>query len=323
MLGEETICASEQFERIVGYPLSLAPRLTARLFQTNGSDARQTTRVAGHFLTLKREPNDEVSPTSANVHQISRRNGQNPPPEKYGRSAKICAGRTTAEVNELRKICGLLLLSGCFSPIVLRAQGQYYVGALGGIATLSSGGQAVFTPASAASSLYSTRNGPAINFFAGLQLSNYVGLQGNYIWNRNDLTLSSTAPAGVLQNFYQQPRSSSQHSVIADLLVYMRDRGSRVRPYLSGGFGPVHLSSSINGEIKSQGAVKAPPQKFTSTIPGLRVAVGMDVRLNSDWFFRYSFSETISSNAISAQMQPRPMGLLKNFQNLFGIMRTF
>ena len=49
----------------------------------------------------------------------------------------------------------------------------------------------------------------------------------------------------------------------------------------------------------------------------------MDVRLKSEWSFRYSFSETISSNAISAEMKPRPSGVLKNFQNLFGIMRTF
>jgi opacity protein-like surface antigen len=223
----------------------------------------------------------------------------------------------------LRKLCGLLLLSGCFSPAALRAQRQYYVGTLGGIATLSGAGQTVVTPSLASVSLYSTRNGPAVNLFAGVHLSDYVSLQGNYMWNRNDLTLTSTASAGVLQDFYHQPRSSSQHSVIADLLVYMRDRGSRVRPYLSGGVGPVHLSSSINGQTKSEGALKGPPQEFTSTFPGFRVAVGMDVRLSGGWSFRYSFSETISRNPISAEMQPRPSGLLKNFQNLFGIMRTF
>jgi hypothetical protein len=214
-------------------------------------------------------------------------------------------------------------LSGCLFPALLRAQRQYYVGAVGGIAILSGAGQTVVTPSSAAVSLYSTRNGPAVNLLVGLHLSNYVSLQGNYIWNRNDLTLTSTAPAGFLQNFYQQPRSSSQNSVIADLLVYMRDRRSHVRPYLSGGFGVVHLRSSINGQSKSEGTPKVPPQEFSSTFPGLRVAVGMDVRIRGDWFFRYSFSETISSNGISAEMQPRPSGLLKNFQNLFGIVRTF
>ena len=215
------------------------------------------------------------------------------------------------------------MLVCCLFPVVLPAQRQYYAGALGGIATLSSAGQAAVTASSAAASLYSTRNGAALNVFAGLHLSNYVSLQGNYIWNRNDLALTSSGPAGILQSFYQQPRSSSQNSVVGDLLVFMRDRRSRVRPYLSGGLAAVRLSSSIDGPTHSKGVLNEPPRQFTSTFPGLRVAVGMDVRLNSDWFFRYSFSETISTNPISGEMQPRPSGLLKNFQNLFGIMRTF
>ena len=56
-----------------------------------------------------------------------------------------------------------------------------------------------------------------------------ISLQGNYIWNRNDLILTSTAAPGPGPNFYQQPRSSRQNAFIADLLVYMRDRRSRVR----------------------------------------------------------------------------------------------
>jgi hypothetical protein len=135
--------------------------------------------------------------------------------------------------------------------------------------------------------------------------------------------LTATAAPGPGTNFYQQPRSSRQNAFIADLLVYMRDRRSRVRPYLSGGLGAVRLSSSVEGPTNSQGVLKVPPPEFASTFAGFRVAVGMDVRLTPGWFFRYSFSETISDNSISAEMGPRPSGLLKNFQNLFGIIRTF
>src|SRR5205814_6459211 len=165
------------------------------------------------------------------------------------------------EVDKLRKIGGLLLLCGSLSPAVLRAQHQYYAGAVGGIATLSSAGQAVVTSPSAAVSLYSTRNGPAVNVFAGRHLSNYVSLQGNYIWNRNDLALTSSGPAGILQSFYQQARSSSQNSVVGDLLVFMRDRRSRVRPYLSGGLAAVRLSSSIDGPTHSKGVLNEPPRQ--------------------------------------------------------------
>jgi hypothetical protein len=47
------------------------------------------------------------------------------------------------------------------------------------------------------------------------------------------------------------------------------------------------------------------------------------VRLSRGWYFRYTFGETISHNPISAQLSPPGRRLLKNFQNLFGIYRTF
>ena len=51
----------------------------------------------------------------------------------------------------------------------------------------------------------------------------------NYIWNSNDLILNSTS--SDTNAFYVQRRSSSQHSLVFDLLVYFRDFNSRVRPY--------------------------------------------------------------------------------------------
>src|SRR5438552_19002805 len=88
------------------------------------------------------------------------------------------------------------MLVCCLFPAVLRAQRQYYAGALGGVATLSSAGQAAVTASSAAASPYSTRNGAALNLFAGLHLSNCVSLQGNYMWNRNAPILTFTASPG-------------------------------------------------------------------------------------------------------------------------------
>jgi hypothetical protein len=38
---------------------------------------------------------------------------------------------------------------------------------------------------------------------------------------------------------------------------------------------------------------------------------------------RYSFSETISSNAVSAQLSPPAQRFLANFQNLFGVTKSF
>jgi hypothetical protein len=151
----------------------------------------------------------------------------------------------------------------------------------------------------------------------------YVSLQGNYIWNRNDLTLVSTLSSPANSSFYQQPMSSTENALIGDVLVYFRPRGDRIRPYLSQGVGVVHVSSRVNGSVVSSGSMLAPPGNSTSTFPGSRTAVGLDVRVAHAWYFRYTFGENISHNPVSAQLSPPGQRLLKNFQNLFGMFRTF
>ncbi|MGH9453027.1 MAG: outer membrane beta-barrel protein [Terriglobia bacterium] len=218
-----------------------------------------------------------------------------------------------------------LLMTALFAiltPLPIQA-GNFYAGALGGLATLSGDGRSILSPSSSQVSLYKPENGPAINLFAGWDIADYVSVQGNYIGNRNDLTLVSTGFGSKGPSAYKEFRGSQQSSFIGDLLVYFRKRDSKVRPYLSGGTGIVHLASSagILGDVT--GSPQLPPQEFSSTDIGLRVAVGMDVRLRKGWAFRYSFSETISHNPISDELSPLGQRGLKNFQNLFGFVKHF
>jgi Outer membrane protein beta-barrel domain len=201
--------------------------------------------------------------------------------------------------------------------------GDFYFGAVGGVATLSADGRFILSGASSQTSLYKPENGPALNVFGGWDFSQYASLQGNYIWNRNDLTLVSTAFGAAGASDYEQARTSQQSSAIADLLVYFRNRSSRVRPYLSGGTGVVWLSSTAQALSVLTGSPSIPPQHFSGANIALRVAVGMDVRLGQGWWFRYSFSETSSSNPISDELAPPGQRALKNFQNLFGLVRRF
>ena len=55
-------------------------------------------------------------------------------------------------------------------PSTLMAQGEVYVGALGGLATLSGDGRYVVTSASTATSLYDPNSGGAVSFFGGIHL---------------------------------------------------------------------------------------------------------------------------------------------------------
>jgi hypothetical protein len=162
-----------------------------------------------------------------------------------------------------------------------------------------------------------------VNLLVGRYLGNYVSVQGNYIWNSNDLTFVSTSVSPPGQSFYHEMRGSYQTSVIGDVLVFFRNRRSLVRPYLSGGVGVVHLQSSQKNLAFASGSPALPPLEFSANTTGLRVAVGIDVKLRYGFSFRYSFSETISPNPISNQLSPPGQRALENFQNLWGFVKNF
>ena len=196
------------------------------------------------------------------------------------------------------------------------SQPKPYVGVLGGIATLSGDAGSATTPQGLNLSSYAPANGPALDVFAGLDLDNYFSVQGNFIWNRNDLQLNSASSAN--RSSYQEKRTSSQQAGVFDFLVYFRPLRSRIRPYLGTGVGVIHLSSSQTQLLSLQASPALPPATFSSTSPVFRSHVGIDLRLAGNFAFRYSFSEFIGHNEISRHLSPPGPRGLKNFQNLFG-----
>ena len=198
----------------------------------------------------------------------------------------------------------------------------YFAGAVAGVATLSGDPSFVVTTDGFTVSKYKPENGAAVNVFVGAHLREYVTVQANYIWNRNDITLASGVASDTGTRFYEQPRASSQHAVVGDLLVYFRERASRIRPYLSGGFGIVRFETDSQ-DTSVDGGLPLPPIRFTSTDVMLRVAVGVDVPVGHGWNVRDSFSESIGPNPISRALDPPGSRGLMNFQNLVGLLRKF
>src|SRR6266568_1144976 len=117
------------------------------------------------------------------------------------------------------------------------AQSGFYGGLQAGVSTLSGDTASVLTASTASFSSYNPQNGIALSAIFGRNISEYVSLQADYIYNRNRLTLASGAFSNGTLNGYQEVRGSSQQSVIGDVLVYFRQRQSRLRPYLSVGTG--------------------------------------------------------------------------------------
>jgi hypothetical protein len=155
-----------------------------------------------------------------------------------------------------------------------------------------------------------------VDLFAGVNTRNYFTLQLDYIRNSNDLRLNSASSNSA--TFYQEDRKSSQQAAIFSAMIYFRRTDSRIRPYLGTGAGVVHLSSRARRLVASEGAPVLPPAQFSATSPAFRAHVGIDLRLMRRLDFRYSFSDTIGSNAISKHLSPSGPRGLENFQNLFG-----
>ena len=210
-----------------------------------------------------------------------------------------------------------------FGGFCATAHGQFYAGVLGGVSTLSGDARSLLSPSTTAFASYDPKNGGAVQVLVGRHFSDYFTLQADYIWNRNALTLTAATFNSGIQDGYQETRNSTQQSVIADVLVYFRKRDSRLRPYLSVGIGVVHFASSVDRIEQILGTPVLPPQNFSSNMIALHVPVGMDVNLGKGWAFRYTFSETLSKNPVSDRLSPPGQHSLKNFQNLFGIIRRF
>src|SRR5687767_11421980 len=217
-----------------------------------------------------------------------------------------------------------LIVIFCLTSVPAAAQSNQraFAGGLFGVSTLSADGQADTTATEASTSQYKPENGPAVNLFAGVHVAQYFSVQGNWMWNRNDLTLVSSFVTPQGGGFYEQRRDSRQHAVVLDGLVYFRRLDSAVRPYLGTGLVLLNFSSDRAQVISAQG-LEPPAGDIASTRVGLRSHVGIDTRLSRHLNFRYSFSETISSNPISPSLTPPAPRRLANFQNLFGLVGRF
>jgi hypothetical protein len=211
-------------------------------------------------------------------------------------------------------------LSGA-SPLAAQSDRRLFAGALFGVSTLSADGRSVVMAPEAALSMYKPENGLTLNLLAGIHLREYFSVQGNYMWNRNDLTLVSSFVTPRGSGFYEQRRESAQHAVVADGLVYFRRRDSRIRPYLGTGLSVVRFTSMAVDAVL--GGLGPPVQHIRATNVALRSHVGIDVALSPAMVFRYSFSETIGGNPISLHLSPQGERGLANFQNLFGVLTRF
>ena len=221
------------------------------------------------------------------------------------------------------KIRVVVLALACLAPSSMLPQrltkATIYFGGMGGIATLSGDANAVITASSASTSSYDPSNGGAAEAFIGAHIFDYFSFQADYVWNRNDAVLVSSINGPGVSSFYRLPETVTQNAFLGNVLIYFRKRESRIRPYLSEGAGGVLIHSRLSGGGIIGGVPALPPASSDRASIALRTSVGLDVRLRSSWYFRYSFGETITRNTFGDQLSPPEHRIAKNFQSLFGI----
>ena len=234
--------------------------------------------------------------------------------------------RLTPTAVRRQKVGLFLLMFGILTGVPAApcfARGNYFTGGLGGIATLSADHGTDITGSSNALTAYGTQNGPAFMLFFGRHFTDHISGQVTYGWNRNTITPDLVTFNSSAQSSYTEERDTRQQSVMADFMLYFRKRSSFARPYLSAGTGWTRLESRRVRIVSMTGSPTLLPQDFSSNAPALRVAVGIDIFARKNWAFRYSFAETIRSNAISQRLTPPGPHDLANFQNLFGFTWQF
>lgn len=205
----------------------------------------------------------------------------------------------------------------------LSLQGQWFAGGGGGISTLSADGQTRINGAETAISLYKPENGAVIHVFGGRDMANYFSVQGSLTRNSNAFSVTGSRTAAGVEATFQQDYRLRSLSGGGEGMFYFRPRSSRFRPYLSGGVGFASLRASAGAVQIAKGAVQLPPAKFDAVKPYFRTTVGIDVAVGQGWMVRYSFSEALTGNPISKQLQPQGQRALADFQSIFSLLKRF
>ena len=180
----------------------------------------------------------------------------------------------------------------------------FFVGVIGGSVQLSGDPTTVATPTGFATSGYKPETGVAVNAFVGRHIREYVTLQANYTWNRNDVRFFAARGAATESLFFAQSHSTSHHTLIADVLVYFRERSSRIRPYLSGGFGLLRLSADKQpGMI--DGGLRPPPAMFTTIELASRSLLASTYRLAMGGASATPSARTLAPTHLAASLSRR------------------
>jgi hypothetical protein len=207
----------------------------------------------------------------------------------------------------------MLLLGLCLWVAPGFAQ-EYEIGALGLISD--------YTSVNVANPTQSGTVGPAFGFSGGFILgqtiNNRWGGEFRYIYFRNDLELNGDATAEL---------GGQSHAIHYDVLYYLSDPDSGVRPYVAAGFGMKYYQGTGSEDPFQPGSNLALLTKTGEVMPAGDFGIGVKWRIGRRATFRLEFRDYITgvpkkviAEAPGAQIDG---SILHHWAPFFGITWTF
>ena len=160
--------------------------------------------------------------------------------------------------------------------------------------------------------------GPAVGFVIGQSMGDHWGGELRYVYFQNDIELQS---GGESTEF-----SAQSHAVHYDVLYYLTDQDSTVRPFVAAGIGLKHYRGTGDEQSFQPLSDLALLTHTTQTVLAGDVGVGVKVRIGGSALVRFEFRDYITKvpdKIIAASIDSEVSDILHHWAPLFGISWTF
>ena len=179
--------------------------------------------------------------------------------------------------------------------------------------------------------------GPAVGFVIGQSMGDHWGGELRYVYFQNDIELQSGGESTEFSAQSHAVQSGRRPFVVGltyrgsapvhyDVLYYLTDQDSTVRPFVAAGIGLKHYRGTGDEQSFQPLSDLALLTHTTQTVLAGDVGVGVKVRIGGSALVRFEFRDYITKvpdKIIAASIDSEVSDILHHWAPLFGISWTF
>lgn len=261
-------------------------------------EKRRTDQLLG---TTSQDPNAPVAPIAGLANQQAPQSEVvvSPVTARPGEAApQVAPVPTTAQAQQFsgapaaytpaaqQQMMGASTATAVAAPSDDDKPNQFYIGAHGGISSMSLGSNMIGLNATG---LYS------LGVAGGIMISDYMALEVGYTYNEYGISMGQayTVP-GLTQYSY----NLNQNVIDANLKIYVLNKDSKIRPFIIGGGGYSISSLTYPNQLTSIYGGQLANQSYNSNAFLGEIGVGLDLRVTKSISIgaSYKFNGVLSSN---------------------------